>query len=465
MQDYISLRVISNEKNIPAISQFIAELVGPLGFSEKRTRLICFAVESILDMRFKQISADNPFIEITVSKNMEYINLAVRDKGLPYILTENQRNMLRRLADGYRLEQLASEGQRLLLMLKPKTEDNFELPHMEEEALEDAELSITGMNSTDEDINEAVKCMYSAYGYEYIHQALYKIEHFRDLINDKSFLASMVRNAHGQVLGMGALVRDQDFPGLYEVSNLATKKYARGHGVAKMVFNELLQKTVSLDAEAVYCCPVAFHTATQKLCEENGMTPCGFILQGFPPNAAGGFRDGNRRLDYALCANIIRKDRLHILYLADEIKPLVTEFFDAEQVAYTVSEPDELPKESRIVLGVDSFTSTASVVTDECGADFGTQLTDIVNDRDVVACEIIMLFLNVSGKGAISAYKTLRSHGFIFTGSLPGSVNGDYVIMQRLQGQPFRRDRIQLTPRYSAYLDRILRVNEPDQNK
>lgn len=461
MQEYISLKIISNEANAPTVARFIADTVKPLGFSERRAHLICFAVESVLDVRMRQITSDNPFVEISVSQNAEYVIISIRDKGLPYILTENQRLILSHgLAENYRLEQLASDGQRLLLMLRPETENVFELPHMEGETLADAEITAQKLRPTDEDINEAIRCMYSAYGYEYLHQAMYKIGHFRELVEEGSFHATLAKNAHGQVLGMGALVKDQDFPGLYEVSNLATKTYARGHGVAKLLFREALREADGLDAEGIYCCPVAFHTATQKICEAVGMTPCGFILQGFPPNAAGGFRDGNRRLDYALCANITNKQKHHTLYLAEKIRGIVTEFFDTEKLRYTVEESAEIPQETRMDVGVDAFTSTASVVADQCGADFESRIAGLLQDREVIASEMIMLFLNVNEKGAVHGYEVLKKHGFLFMGSLPGSLNGDYIIMQQLRGEAFRRDKIKLTPTYAAWLDRIMAVNE-----
>ena len=457
---FLRAQVIPSETTIPTIAQFIADMSRPLGFSDRRLKLICFAVESILDLRAPQIGAQNPYVEIEISKNLDSILISVSDKGLPYVLTENQRRMMSRgLADGYRLEQLGAGGQRLTLILKQESGADIELPHLEDETLLDACLAFRKVADTDEDINEAIKCLYSAYGYEYIHQAIYKISHFREILESGAFLPVMAGNAHGQVLGMGALVRDADFPGLYEISNLATKPFARGHHVANRIVSELMREMDALRAEGCYCCPVAFHTATQKICNAAGLTPTGFVLHGFPPNAVGSFRDGDRRPDYALCFRVTDKEKHHTLYLPEEPREMVTDVFRQEALNFSVSDQADFDPETRVVMEVDRYASSAFVVADACGREFEEKMNAILSDRDVMASDMILLLLNVNRPGAIRAYSHLRRSGFIFTGTFPGCENGDYIVMQHLMGIPFEREKICLAPNYSEYLDRILAVN------
>ena len=461
---FFRIQMIPNETTIPQVAQCISEIVRPLGFSEKRSRLICFAVESTLDMRAQQIGSDNPFVTIELTKKPDAVDISISDKGLPYVLTENQRRMIARgLADAYRLEQLGADGQRLTFILKQETDVDIELPRLEDETLLDANLSFKKVDDTDEDINEAIKCLYSAYGYGYIHQPIYKISHFRDILRNGSFLPVMAKNDNGQVLGMGALVRDADFPGLYEVSNLATKPFARGHHVANRIVQSLMDELGTLDGEGCYCCPVAFHTATQKICNSAGLTPTGFVLHGFPPNAVGSFRDGDRRPDYALCFRIANKTRNHALYLDEEPREIVTDVFRREALNFNVSTDGGFDPESRVVMEVDRYTVSTVVVADAIGSDFDEKLRGILADRDVKASAMILLFLNVNRPGAIFGYRFLRENGFIFTGTFPGAQNGDYIVMQHLMGIPFEREKICLVPNYSDYLDRVLAVNLTEQ--
>lgn len=457
---YFRAQLIPNEQNIPTVARFVTDMTRPLGFSERRCKLICFTVESVLELRAPQIGTQNPFVEIEVSKSMDSILISVSDKGLPYVLNENQRRMIEHgLADSYRLEQLGADGQRLTFIIKQEIGTEIQMPRVEDETLLDAELSCGAVADTDEDINEAIKCLYSAYGYEYIHQALYQIDHFRETVNAGDFLPVMARNAHGQVLGLGSLMRDADFPGLYEISSLATKPFARGHHVANQIVSELLRGMDALPGKTCYCCPVAFHTATQKICNSASLTPTGFVLHGFPPNAVGSFRDGDRRPDYALCFRVTDKTRPHTLYLDEEPREMVAGIFREEQLNFRVSDEEAFDPENRVAMAVDRYTASTIVVADACGREFDEKLAGILSDRDVKATDMILLFLNVNQPGSIHAYRSLRQSGFIFTGTFPGCDNGDYIVMQHMMGIPFERNKICLTPNYSDYLDRILAVN------
>lgn len=459
-QEYLKLKLIPSEINIPTVARFIEDTVKPIGLTDHQSVLLCFAVESLLELRLRELGRDEPYVEISVTKNMEDICIAVRDKGTPYILTDNQRRILSRgLADSYRLEQLGSEGQRMSIYLKTVQDAELDFPEQEDETLLDTQFSIAPVQMDEQDVNEAIRCLYAVYGYEYLHQALYHVDHFRDVLTDGSFVASLVRNGHGQVLAMGALAWDADFPGLYEVSALATKPFARRQGVANRLVSHLLERMETLDANGIYACPVAYHTATQKICTASGMTPSGFMLHGFPPTSVGSFRDGDRRLDYAVCVHIRSSEQEHILYLPEEARALSVEIMEAEHLRYRLAVPDGFAPETRVSYAVDTFTSTTYITIDAAAEDFVSRIESILSDKAVSGCELLALFLNIEQPGAPAAYATLRERGFLFTGCFPGSNNGVYLNMEHLMGIPFERDKIQVTPEYGALLDRLLEIN------
>ena len=460
-QDYLKIKLVINETNIPMVSRFVGDAVEPIGLTPRQAKLLCFAVETILELRMGHLPKEMPHVEIVVTKNLEDISVSVRDKGLPYVLTDRQRQIIANgLADNYRLDQLGSDGQRLTYILKTERSQELSIPEMKDEELLDDTLTVSPVRTDDEDINEAIRCLYAAYGYEYLHQALYQVEHFREVLLDGSFVASMARNEHGQVLAMGALVRDADFPGLYEASALATKPFARGKGVANLLVKNLLERLNDLDAEGCYVCPVAFHTATQKICSASGMTPTGFVLHGFPPTSVGSFRDGDRRMDYALCVSLRNREKEHILYLPEEAKDITAEVFETEHLNYTAAQADTLPAETSVSFAVDAFTATSYITVDAAAADFGERMDTILSDKDVSHCEVLVLFLNMNQSGAPEAYTLMRERGFLFMGSLPGSTNGDYLVLEHLMGIPFERDKIKVTPEYGALLDRLLEINQ-----
>ena len=93
-QIYFQLKIVSMDVNIPQLAQFTADMCRPLSISEKKAMYLCFVVETALEMRMKQLGPDNPYIEIEVAKDRDVIYVSVKDKGLPYVLTDNQRRII-----------------------------------------------------------------------------------------------------------------------------------------------------------------------------------------------------------------------------------------------------------------------------------------------------------------------------------------------------------------------------------
>lgn len=52
-------------------------------------------------------------------------------------------------------------------------------------------------------------------------------------------------------------------------------------------------------------------------------------------------------------------------------------------------------------------------------------------------------------------YDLLIRNGYIFSGCLPGSLKGDYIILQDLRGKPMDWDKPVLTPGFRKMVDRL----------
>ena len=464
-QELIRLKIISTEMNTPLTALFITDVMKSFGFPKKRAVLLCFTVESFLESRLRQLSSENPFVEVIVSQGIRKISISIGDKGVPYVLTDAQRRMLSRgLADSYRFEQLGCEGQRLVLGFRRETDSDIPLPTPEEETLLDENISVVPMGTEDWEINEAIRCFYSAYGYEYLHQSLYNIDHFKTMLKDGSCIAALAKNEHGQVLGISSLMRDGDFPGLYEISATVTKPFARNHHVAQKINNYLLEQMEKIDAECLYTCPVAFHTATQKIFNSCGMTPFGFIFHGFPAKSVGAFRDGDRRPDYAISAVVKDKTKLRRFCLPEQLHGFIAQRMEMEGLRYTfLPEDGALSAESEIIMDIDAYTAITTFIVNACAADFDEKFTEMFRSRAVQQTEMVLLFLNAGRKGAEEACRSLKELGFLFTGLIPGSTNGEYVIFQHMMGMPIQRERIELIDNYADLVDQILALNAPPE--
>ncbi len=60
--------------------------------------------------------------------------------------------------------------------------------------------------------------------------------------------------------------------------------------------------------------------------------------------------------------------------------------------------------------------------------------------------------------GAIDGYKALKQLGFICTGCIPGSKNGDYMLLQKFKDKP-AYEKIVLEDNYQKLADKICKLN------
>ncbi len=245
---------------------------------------LCFTIEAALEQRIGQLNEQNPYLVIEVSDNVSEIEISITDKGVPYILTRNQHKILNRgLVDRFNFQQLGSGGQRISFFIRRDEPYVNTQPVPEPESLKDSNVSVHMMTTQDRDLIEAIRCIYSTYGFDYIHQDLYSIEHLREMLLSKNYLAVLAQNEHKQTLGYMGLEKHIDFTGIIEMCSLVVKPYARGQNIARKLFSSIFQEAHNMQVEALLVIPVTYHRATQKLCNEFNFTPCGMCFNSLAP--------------------------------------------------------------------------------------------------------------------------------------------------------------------------------------
>ena len=70
--------------------------------------------------------------------------------------------------------------------------------------LKDRDFICRDTKDDTDDIVKALECIYSHYKYDYLHQALYDIDYFKEILRNGRYLAAVAENKSGQVMGFGA---------------------------------------------------------------------------------------------------------------------------------------------------------------------------------------------------------------------------------------------------------------------
>ncbi len=129
----------------------------------------------------------------------------------------------------------------------------------------------------------AIRVIYSHYGFRYMHQEIYLIDHFRESLLSGKYISIQAENAHGQTIGHIALSEHDWFPGIPEACNLVVKEFARGVKASGLLVDAALCEAASKSFESIYALPVIRHPISQKLFNRHGFTPCGVYFHVFPP--------------------------------------------------------------------------------------------------------------------------------------------------------------------------------------
>ena len=415
-------------------------------------------IKTILELRMRDLNDNYPFIDLEIAEDIKELVISITDKELPYALPASFSKIPELgCADSFRFVNLGTNGQRILLSFRIENPGEEKLDWGAFELLDDEVIcSVTCTN--DEDIIEAIRCIYSVYGYEYVHPQIYQIDSFRDRLKSGRYVSFLARNAHGQTLGHVAIEELDRLSGIMEVCNLVIPSYARGHGVAGKLTNMALHDGELRGLNGLFARPALHHAASQKLLNRGGFTPCGMYFNFVSVQSVQDrtFPEGVSRIHAAYSIHMLNKEKQHRLFLPDECRDFITEIFDREQVPYSV-EPGGVSgsAESKFSFDFDTANKRADIIITSIGPDFLEQVEKESDKFDLNSLEVIMVYLPMNDPACPDVYKLFRDFGYIFSGCLPGSDNGDFILLQNLGEIPVSRECIVSEPGYKEMIDRL----------
>lgn len=457
--EIIKISLKNDKRIIPELSYFVSQSAEKLGLSKTKAYYLCFALETALEARTNFINDNNPEVTVQVIDNGSYFKITLTDFGEPYILTKNQKAILKRkLVDKYYFEQLGRKGQKISFVYyydSNKVENKID---KQETTLLDEEYSFRQINNNDEDILKAINCLYETYNYEYYHQNLYSVDSFKKYIKSGRYVPVIGENKHCQTICYCALDENTWFEGVPELSNLVTAPFARGKSLASQIFKETQDIAKQLNYEGVHVSAVAYHPYTQKMCNKFNYTPSA-LEYSINPAGTGGY-DSSRRLDCVIGVKIFNKQRKHDLYIKEECNDLFNHIFKNENLNYEIHNETYANnnKTSLFTYELDTDTENCFIKIDECGKNIKDELNDFINNNDLNEIDVITVNLNMNHINSIDGYDALKKLGFICTGCIPGSINGDYMLLQWFRVKP-EYDKIVLEDNYKVLVDYIKKLN------
>ena len=318
-----------------------------------------------------------------------------------------------------------------------------------------------------EDIVKALECIYSHYKYDYLHQALYDIDYFKEILQGGRYVAAVAENKDGQVMGFGALDAHPWFDGLMEMGGLVVNPIARGLGLGDMLDDYRVEIGRTRGIRGLFATPVMPNPASQKLLSRHGYIPTGMYFHAGGPESLGASGDGFHPMDCGFSVYIYDKETEHVLYAPDEIKDFVRDIFGEVGLNYRFAEAGEggeIAGEDAAGTDLDLNHEVVSKLLEvrirNISPDFREKIDALSYFEEGSDTQALMMLLCMNEPMCPECYEYLRSRGFIFSGLVPGGEQ-DLIVMEHLR-HPIYRDFLHIEPDYERVLDMLYEVNGKD---
>lgn len=470
---------ISNKKfYIGAVMNFMDAIIADYtAYDFSRYNRLRYVTGEMLKRRIEKAypGAEGP-ITFEIYLTEEYIEISIKDKGIPawtdfsydkdhIDVSEKeslQNFLLDFMVDGFGMEKLGKDGQRIFARMNILRKIAFRTPepHPEIEVL-DTNITIKPVE-THEDAIEAIRCIYSEYGYSYSYEKLYYIESFMNAIKNKEIMSFLAVNEHGQTAGHFALAFSDVFKNMPEISTVVIRKEFRGLGLFGKFNDYSMELGKKLGFRAIMGQPVAFHPFSQKAFLRSGFTATSVLLAYIDSAIESEYNKNNDRLDLFASVRMLDSSIHSILYPPVEIRPFVVHIF--EKLGCSFQLRDETAISDNTVISIESSSALKSTRMILMGAaeDLGQILRDAVKDSIRGHYEMIEILISMNDPSCTHAYRTAKKCGFAFSGILPGSETADYIVMQMLLGADCSYGHLVTVGEFEEITQEIVRLNSQE---
>ena len=327
--------------------------------------------------------------------------------------------------------------------------------------LKDKDFTCRTVKEDTEDIVKALECIYSHYRYGYLHQALYDIDYFMEILRNGRYFAAVAENRSGQIMGFGALDEHPWFRGLMEMGGLVVNPIARGLGLGDRLDDYRIEAGRERGVMGLFSTPIMPNPASQRLLTRHGFTATGMYFHAGGPESLGSSGDGFHPKDCGFGVYIYDKETEHRMYAPSECRDFVKDIYEEIGLKYCFMEPAEKPLSETVTdLNHEVVSKLLEVKIENIGQDYREKIKALPYFDEGSDTEALMMLVEMIDPLCPEFYDWLRSEGFIFTGCVPGG-KGDLIVMEHLR-HPIYRDYLYIEPDYKKILDRLYEINGED---
>lgn len=442
-----SIEILNNRIFIPAVLSFIDSLINQhRNFDIARCNQLRFVVTRILLNRIENAypnSIGKIYVDLSIID--DYLEVSVRDKGVPdWVDFSYDKNHITSDEDDFRkfvldmcidsagIEKLGKDGQRIFVRQKIHNPLQLETPkpYAKTEVL-DTNITIKAVE-TEQDAIEAIRCIYSEYGYSYAYEKLYYVDNMLRMIKEGQLMSFLAVNEHGQTAGHFALAFSDLFGNMPELSTVVTRKEFRGLGLFAKFINLAESIAKEKGFRAIMGQPVAFHPISQKAFLRSGFTATSLLLSYISSDTESEYNSQHQRMDLFACIKMMDENAGCTLYPPTEIKDFVAKICNKAGLKAEIKELKETASATHVSIEDNATLKMKRIILSKSGSDVEKIISDAVTESVRRKHEMIELFISLRHPSCEEGFTAAKKCRFTFSGLIPGSENDDYVVMQLL---------------------------------
>jgi anti-sigma regulatory factor (Ser/Thr protein kinase)/GNAT superfamily N-acetyltransferase len=486
------IRLPNDHNLVPAVMSYASTIAEIAGFSPDDRNKIQLAVEeacvNVINHSF--LLDEEAEFDLHFLKNLDGIEIHIHDMGLPYdpdmapvydpaadLLKQDMSGLgtflISKTMDQYRFNNLGVKGKEVVLIkyfdtpsiIEDQTgpiEPEIVTPPVPGIAVEQIDFDIRLMKTVE--AVEVCRCVYDCYGYSYANENIYYPERVAAMNLEGKLRSAVAVTEDGEMGGHFALIYYDKLPA--EVGIAVTKKKFRGQGFARQL-GEFLELEARKDGlRGLQVKEVTAHPYTQKFCMKLGYKDCGLLLAHSPKTLSfKGIADTlKQRNSDVLGFKYLENPKSRKIYPPENHREMIEMLYNnIGDLVECISIDHPVPVEEQCVteVKVHALRSLAEISIVAYGLDTMKVMRNEMRKIFADEIQVIELYLSLSDPMTPTIVPQLENLGFIFTGILPETSQGDSLVMQYFNGVYIDYDQIVLVTDVAKKLLEYVRLHDP----
>lgn len=482
------MKAPNSKRFLPLVLNYVGGVADSAGFSPVIRRHIELAVEEVCAgvLRNSFAPGEEGEYEIECRLGAAGLEIFIRDQGRPFYHSEISEYSPKEVNDES-IQQIDSLGKFLASSLMdqvefrnlgPKGKEIKIVKYYQGEAV--GPLAEEAFTESTEDLKpedfvfrplkpteagEVSRCFYDCYGYTYINEHIYFPERFASLVESGEIFSVVAVTPSSQVASHAALLFSHDTPGIGELGMSVTKPKFRSQSLGKRVREALFQE-VGSKIKGIYTNTVTVHPYTQALNHRYGFKECGLLLALSSTEQVSfkGIAENKRqRIAVDIFFKYLLPPTPAVIYPPLKHQEMIQKIYSnlGAPVTFATSNSPEIAEQTITDFTINPKMQVASLKIKQGGQDILSCLQRILHQVKREGLQMVKAMVNLSDPVTPFIVDSMEKVGFIFTGILPGSQEGDLILLQYFNGIVADYESVKLESDFAKDLLAYIRDNDP----